>query len=117
MRDKSTDETEPLPHAAYLVPRHSVRMFRWLCLLSDTTSGAAARLNPQWDDAPLKRVVGGFRDYSCGLPEMALFSFCLLSISKIPCLFSSTMHFRRNSASTNVESEEPIAHRDRISND
>lgn len=77
MRDKSTDETEPLPHAPYPIPPHSVRMFRWLCLLSDTTSGAAARLNPQWDDAPLKRVVGGFRDYSCGLLEMAPLLFLL----------------------------------------
>lgn len=51
--------------------RHSVRMFLWLCLLSDTTSGAAARRNPQWDDALLKRAVGGFRDYSCGLLEMS----------------------------------------------
>jgi len=80
MRDKSGDETElPPPTPPTYIP---CVVFLWLCLLSDTTSGAAVRCDSQWDDASFKPAVGGFHDYSCGL-ERGSSSFRFLSVSRI----------------------------------
>lgn len=68
MRDKSTDETEPLSPPRHPTPLHATLRVCFVGFVSSRIRLPVPRLdsNPQWDDAPLKRVVGGFRDYSCG---------------------------------------------------